>query len=72
VVWLDDQQRKAFAANAISLAPDRVWMSVAAESALTACQRQELGSWGFAIGAVEIGELEKAGGSLRCCVAEIF
>lgn len=72
VVWLDDHQKQAFAANAISLAPDRVWMSARAESALRAAQRQSLEAWGFAIGAVDIGELEKAGGSLRCCVAEIF
>ena len=27
---------------------------------------------GFALADVELGEIEKAGGSLRCCVAEIF
>jgi len=72
VIWLDDRQKQAFAANAISLAPDRVWMSTTAETALEHYQRQALEDWGFAIGAAEIGELEKAGGSLRCCVAEIF
>ena len=72
VIWLDDGQKQAFAANAISLSPNRVWMSTRAESALEAAQRQSLEAWGFAIGAVDIGELEKAGGSLRCCVGEIF
>lgn len=71
-IWLNDGQKQAFAANAISLAPNRVWMSTRAESALEPAQRQSLEAWGFAIGAVDIGELEKAGGSLRCCVAEIF
>lgn len=72
VIWLDDPQKRAFAANAICLEPGRVWMSAGAEAALDATQRDALQRWGFSIGAVEIGELEKAGGSLRCCVAEIF
>ncbi|MGB0135142.1 arginine deiminase-related protein [Dokdonella sp.] len=72
VVWLDDQQKQAFAANAISLAPNRVWMSARAESSLIGSQRRKLEAMGFAIGAVEMAELEKAGGSLRCCVGEIF
>jgi N-dimethylarginine dimethylaminohydrolase len=35
-------------------------------------QRELLARCGFAVGAVELDEIEKAGGSLRCCVAEIF
>jgi len=35
-------------------------------------QRASLAEWGFAIGSVPLDEIEKAGGSLRCCVAEIF
>ncbi|MEZ5461062.1 arginine deiminase-related protein [Dokdonella sp.] len=72
VLWLQPGQKQAFAANAICLRPERVWMSAVAESALSASERQALKAWGFSIGAVGIGELEKAGGSLRCCVAEIF
>lgn len=72
VLWLDDRQKQAFAANAISLTPGRVWMSATAASSLSEAQNDALGEWGFGLGAVEIGELEKAGGSLRCCVGEVF
>ncbi|HEY3521388.1 MAG TPA: arginine deiminase-related protein, partial [Rhodanobacteraceae bacterium] len=41
-------------------------------AALTDAQRAQLSSWGFRIGTVPLDEIEKAGGSLRCCVAEIF
>jgi hypothetical protein len=39
---------------------------------LTDAQRAQLGSSGFRIGAAPLDEIEKAGGSLRCCVGEIF
>ena len=42
------------------------------ESCSLRAQRALLAQSGFAIGAVELDEIEKAGGSLRCCVAEIF
>lgn len=71
-VWLTPAQKQAFAGNAIALADERVWMSAAAAAALTEEQRQALAGYGFRIGAVELDEIEKAGGSLRCCVAEIF
>jgi hypothetical protein len=71
-LWLTPGQKQAFAGNAITLADDRVWMSATAATALTGAQRQALAGWGFRLGTVELDEIEKAGGSLRCCVAEIF
>lgn len=71
-IWLSAEQKQAYAANAITLAPGRVWMSAGAAAALTAAQRASLAEWGFALGSVPLDEIEKAGGSLRCCVAEIF
>jgi hypothetical protein len=71
-VFLSAAQKQAFAGNAITLAPDRVWMSVAAAAAFQPAQRVLLERCGFAIGDVDLDEIEKAGGSLRCCVAEIF
>jgi hypothetical protein len=71
-IWLSPTQKQAFAGNAISLSGERVWMSAAAERALTAAQRDALSGYGFAIGTVELDEIEKAGGSLRCCVGEIY
>ena len=72
VLWLSPEQKRAYAANAITLSPDRVWMSAHAAESLTTAQRAALASWGFQIGTVDLSEIEKAGGSLRCCVGEIF
>jgi hypothetical protein len=71
VVWLSRAQKNAFSGNAITLAADRVWLSTRGADALDPAQRSAIERSGFAIGDVELGEIEKAGGSLRCCVAEI-
>ena len=71
-VFLDRAQQAAFAGNAIALAPQRVWLSERAATALTPAQYMTLARHGFAVGAVALDEIEKAGGSLRCCVAEIY
>ena len=72
VINLSREQKSAYAANAITLDDTRVWMSATAARSLDAEQRAQLADWGFAVEAVELDEIEKAGGSLRCCVAEIF
>jgi hypothetical protein len=71
-IRLSPEQKRAYAGNAITLGEDRVWMSARAAVALDDAQRAALASWGFGIGTVPLDEIEKAGGSLRCCVAEIF
>ncbi len=71
-IWLAPPQKQAFAGNAITLSDTRVWMSAAAARALSSEQHSALTSYGFTLGAVVLDEIEKAGGSLRCCVAEIF
>jgi hypothetical protein len=72
VIWLDDEEKAAFVGNCISLTPDQVWMSATAERGLSHGNRQRLRDAGFTVHTVEIDEIEKAGGSLRCCIAEIF
>lgn len=71
-VELDAGQKAAFAANCLALAEDELWVSQAGADALTDAQRERLRGSGFSIKAVQLDELEKAGGSLRCCVAEIY
>ncbi|MDE3072696.1 MAG: amidinotransferase [Pseudomonadota bacterium] len=71
-IWLTPAQKQAYAGNAIALSGQRVWMSTGAAASLTAEQRAALAGFGFAIGTVELDEIEKAGGSLRCCVGEIY
>jgi hypothetical protein len=52
---------------------DTVFMSARADAALTADPtRQILMHAGFSVRSVDLSEIEKAGGSLRCCVAEVF
>ncbi|WP_101925264.1 MULTISPECIES: arginine deiminase-related protein [Luteimonas] len=69
---VDGEAQAGFVANAISLSPDRVWMSARAGATLPAHARDALSTLGFAIETVPLPAIEAAGGSLRCCVAEIF
>lgn len=71
-IRLSPAEHAAFAANAIALAPGTVWMSAAAHRALAATTREGLQAAGFAIREVAMPAIEAAGGSLRCCVAEIY
>lgn len=71
-ILLDSTEKNAFAANCIALTPDAVFMSERAADGLRPATRTALERQGFTIEAVALDEIEKAGGSLRCCVAEIF
>lgn len=71
-IWLEPAQKRDYAGNAISLSPHRVWMSERAADALQPEQRAALQRLGWAIGSVDLATIETAGGSLRCCVAEIY
>ena len=72
VIALSVAQKQAFAGNAIALTPTRAWLSTQAAAVLEPAQRAAIERYGFALADVELDEIEKAGGSLRCCVAEIF
>lgn len=71
-IVLDAAEQAAFAANAIALSTYMVWMSAAAARALRPQTRQALAAAGFAVATVELDAIEAAGGSLRCCVGEVF
>jgi hypothetical protein len=71
-VILSSREKNCFAANAISLLENAVWMSQMAADNLSAGNRNILKMAGFNVHAVDLSEIEKAGGSLRCCVGEIF
>lgn len=72
LIRLSAAEQAAFAGNAIALSADRVWMSQRALDALSDASRDALVAAGFVAGGVELDAIEAAGGSLRCCVAEIF
>ncbi|MBL8299939.1 MAG: amidinotransferase [Rhodanobacteraceae bacterium] len=65
-------QKADYAGNCIALSDDTVWMSARAAASLDPAACDMLAAWGFRIEAVALAEIEKAGGSLRCCVGEIY
>lgn len=72
VVRCSPAEHAAFVGNAIALSPRRVWMSARAGRALAPGHRDVLAAAGFEVATVELDAIEAAGGSLRCCVGEIF
>jgi hypothetical protein len=72
VVELNAVEQAAFAGNAIALAAEKVWMSRCAHEALRPATRARLEAAGFTVHSVELEAIEAGGGSLRCCVAEVF
>lgn len=71
-ILLSPAEHAAFAGNSIALSPDRVWMSSRAASSLSVETRAALAQAGLQVSAVELDAIEAGGGSLRCCVGEIF
>lgn len=71
-ILLEPEEHLAFVGNSIALSEDVVWMSAGASAALTEGHRTGLADAGFRVESVELDGIEVAGGSLRCCVAEIF
>lgn len=69
---LSPAEHAAFAGNAIALSDDVAWMSAGAAAALTAGSRATLQAAGFRVQGVALDAIEAAGGSLRCCVGEVF
>lgn len=72
VLFLDKAEKDAFAGNCIALTETDLFMSESGADTLRAQSRATLESWGFKLRTVNLDEIEKAGGSLRCMVAEIF
>ncbi|HLF29759.1 MAG TPA: arginine deiminase-related protein [Xanthomonadales bacterium] len=72
MLYLDDAEKAAFAGNCIALTQHDLFMSRTAANALRPKNRALLDAWGFRLHTAELDEIEKAGGSLRCMVAEIF
>ncbi len=72
VLEITTEEKEAFAGNCIALNFKDLFMSRAAVDALAPEKVELLRSWQFEIHGIELDEIEKAGGSLRCCVAEIY
>ncbi len=72
VLEITTAEKEAFAGNCIAVSLTDLFMSQTAVDALAPEKLRQLESWGFTVHGVELDEVEKAGGSLRCCVAEIY
>lgn len=72
LIEVDAAEKQNFVANCIALADDQLWMSARAADALKPATRANIESLGFGIHSVPLDEIEKAGGSLRCMVGEIY
>lgn len=72
VLEITREEKNAFAGNCLAVTLDDLFLSATAWRALAPAKRHQLQDWGFRVHAVELDEVEKAGGSLRCCIAEIY
>jgi len=72
VLHLTREEKDAFAANCMAFSPEIVGLSQTAEEALEPASQAFFDAQGFTRVAVDVSELEKGGGSLRCLVAEVF
>jgi hypothetical protein len=68
----DQAEHAAFVGNCIALSDDTAWMSANADAALAPAHRALLAAAGFRVESVELDAIEAGGGSLRCCIGEIF
>lgn len=68
----DDAEHAAFVGNCIALSDDVVWMSETAGRALSPAHRAQLVAAGLRVETVALDAIEAAGGSLRCCIGEIY
>ena len=68
----DAAEHAAFVGNCIAVTPDTAWMSARAAGALRPASRALLEGAGFRLHAVPLQAIEAAGGSLRCCIGELF
>ena len=71
-VVCDEAEHAAFVGNCIALSGDTAWMSANAAAALSQAHRAQLSAAGFRVEAVALEAIEAGGGSLRCCIGEIF
>lgn len=72
MLYLSDEEKMAFCGNCISITDRDVLFSQTAFDTLSASSKKTLTNWGLDIHGVDVSELEKAGGSLRCMIGEIF
>lgn len=71
-VVIDASEKAGYVGNCIALGERGLWLSACAMRALRPASRSAIEALGLTIHSVELDELEKAGGSLRCMIGEIY
>lgn len=72
VLEIDEQEKAAFAGNCIAVTNHDIMISATAMDGLAESKKQQLRAWGFNLHAIPFAELERAGGSVRCAIGEIY
>ncbi len=72
VLEIDEAEKAAFAGNCIAVNDRDIMISTSAIEVLAQDKQQQLRDWGFRLHPVPFSELEKAGGSVRCAIGEIY
>lgn len=72
VIWISREQKNAFAGNCIAVTESDVLISQSGYDSLDETQRRQFSEYGFSLHPLPADEIEKAGGSIRCMVAEWF
>ena len=69
---INTKRKAAFAGNCIALTDQDLFMSQTGADALEPGHRMALEDWGVRLHSTPLDEIEKAGGSLRCMIGEVF
>lgn len=72
VIELSDDETTGFAGNCIAVTERDVMMSLQGYESLSERNRRRFAELDFAIHAIDVCEIEKAGGSVRCMIGEVF
>jgi hypothetical protein len=71
-IILSAAQKQEFAGNCLAISRSQVLFSARAAASLLQVQRTQLAQAGFSLCSVAMPSLELAGGSVRCCIGEIY
>ncbi len=72
VIEISKQEKLAFAGNCLALTARDVMISEAGFDSLSNATKEAFCHEGFVLHPIDLSEIEKAGGSVRCCIGEIY
>lgn len=72
IITISEAEKAAFVANCLAITPEDVMMSETSFDQMTESTKKSFERHGFTLHPVALAEIEKAGGSVRCCLGEIY